>query len=65
MWIRYLAEHRLTVESRLESEFMMTPQGKGWTFPSVSRQDGSLMLADYPAEFVTFIETHGIEVARQ
>lgn len=60
-FIKYPAEHRLEV-NRLEGEFMSSPEGKGWNLPSVSRQEGSMMLVSYPTEFVTFLERHGIRI---
>jgi hypothetical protein len=60
-FIKYPAELRSEV-NRLEGEFVSSPQGKGWLLQSVSRQEGSMMLASYPPEFVTFLEEHGIRV---
>jgi len=64
MRINYPAEFRLEV-SRLETEFLQSPEGKGWLLPSASQQDGSMMFADYPTEeFVTFLEVRGVPVVR-
>jgi hypothetical protein len=63
-FIKYPAEHRLEVY-RLEGEFMRTPQGKGWHLHSVSREEGAMILASYPAEFLTFLGEHGIQVVPQ
>ena len=46
MRINYPAEFRLEV-NRLEKEFLLSPQGKGWLLNSASRQDGTMMFADY------------------
>jgi hypothetical protein len=62
MRINYPAEFRLEV-NRLEAEFLQSHQGKGRLLQSASRQDGSMMFADYPAEeFVTFLEERGVPV---
>jgi hypothetical protein len=62
MRINYPAEFRLEV-NRLEAEFLQSPQGKGRLLQSASRQDGSMMFADYPAEeFVIFLEARGVPV---
>ena len=63
MRINFPAELRLRVQNDLEIEFGRTPQGRGMQLQSASRPDGPLMLfADYPPEFVSFIEARGVPV---
>jgi hypothetical protein len=62
MRISYPAEDRLTVESRLEVEYLQSPERKGEMLASASRQDGVTMFADYPDAFVKFLKARGIQV---
>jgi hypothetical protein len=61
MRIRYPAEDRLTV-NRLEVEFLQSPERKGDTLASVSREEGATIFADYPDAFVRFLKARSIQV---